>query len=530
MEAVWFNNYLPDSKRNLTYPAVPVFQFLIDSAARYPQNDALIFFNRHITFAELEELTNRFASYLQQKGVKKGDRVAIMAPNCPQNVICFFGALKAGALVVQTNPMYVEREIEHQLNDSDSETLILMADLYPKVKGVRANTPLKNVITFNIDGTASSVGDNTEDLQVILASFSPDYEKVDVTPDDLALLQYTGGTTGVSKGCMLTHSNLVANVLQTVEVVGKNYRRGNDHVIGVLPLFHVYGLTAVMNVSIYMGVTIILFPRFEPKSIIEAIHNYKVGIFYASPTMLIAINNHKEIGNYDLKCLHTCVSGSAPLPNEVKEAFFRLTGVEAVEAYGLSEASPVTHSNPVNGLVKSGSIGLPLPDTDMKVIDINTGDECGFNQPGEMWVKGPQVMNGYWNRPDETANVLEDGWLKTGDVVEVDKDGYVFIVSRKKDVIIAGGFNIYPVEVEDVLFAHPKVQETVVIGVPDSYRGETVKAYIVLKEGETCTEQEIIDYCRTKLAAYKLPRQVKFRPELPKSAVGKILRRVLREE
>jgi long-chain acyl-CoA synthetase len=328
---------------------------------------------------------------------------------------------------------------------------------------------------------------------------------------------------------MLTQRNLVSNVLQSMEVLGKNYRPGNDHVIGVLPLFHVYGLTCVMNMSVYTGVTMVLFPRFDPGAVIEAIHNYKVGVFFASPTMLIAINSHKDIDKYDLRCLHTCISGSAPLPNEVKEAFMELTGVEVVEAYGLSEASPVTHSNPVNGKVKTGSIGLPVPDTDMKAMDINTGEECAPKQPGELWIAGPQVMKGYWNRPDETENVLEDGWLKTGDVVEVDEEGYVYIVSRKKDVIIAGGFNIYPVEVEDVLFTHPKVMEAVVVGIADTYRGETAKAFIVLKEGESATAEEIIEFCRSRLAAYKVPRFVEFRDQLPKSAVGKILRRLLKD-
>ncbi|WP_238492542.1 long-chain-fatty-acid--CoA ligase [Desulfotruncus alcoholivorax] len=530
MEKIWFKNYLPDTRHSLTYPEVPVFQFLIDSARQYPENDAIIFAEKHISFSDLDLFSSRLARFLQDKGVRKGDRVAILAPNCPQNVIGFFGALKIGAIVVQNNPMYVERELEHQLNDSGSETIICLSDLYPKVKNIRANVRLKNIVTFNIDGSPVSTGDDTVDLQSVIHDYSSDYRQDSVGPKDLALLQYTGGTTGVSKGCMLTHSNLVANVLQTVEVVGKNYCRGNDYVIGVLPLFHVYGLTCIMNMSVYMGVTMILFPRFEPKTVIEAIHGYRVGVFFASPTMLIAINSYKEIGSYDLRCLHTCVSGSAPLPNEVKEAFFKLTGVEVVEAYGLSEASPVTHSNPVNGKVKIGSIGLPIPDTDMRVVDINTGEECPVKQAGELWVKGPQVMDGYWNRPDETAQVLEDGWLKTGDVVEVDEEGYVYIVSRKKDVIIAGGYNIYPVEVEDVLFTHPKIQEAVVVGIPDAYRGETVKAVIVLKEGETATSEDIIEFCRTKLAAYKVPRQVEFRRELPKSAVGKVLRRVLRGE
>lgn len=529
MEKIWLKNYLPDTRHTLEYPGIPVFDFLSNSSRQYPDNNAIIFFDQKITYRELELMSSRFTRFLQDRGVKKGDRVAIMAPNCPQNVISFFGALKAGAVVVQHNPMYVEREIEHQLSDSGSETIVCLADLYPKVKNVRESTSLKHMITFNIDGSPAATGDDTTDLGLILEKYSADYQKVEVAPEDLALLQYTGGTTGVSKGCMLTHHNLVANVYQAVEVLGKNYRRGNDHVIGVLPLFHVYGLTCVMNMSVYTGVTMILFPRFEPKAVIEAIDNYKVGVFFASPTMLIAINSYKDIDNYDLRCLHTCISGSAPLPNEVKDSFMKLTGVEVVEAYGLSEASPVTHSNPVNGKVKTGSIGLPVPDTDMKVIDISTGEECRQKQPGELWITGPQVMRGYWNKWDETVNVLEDGWLKTGDVVEVDEDGYVYIVSRKKDVIIAGGFNIYPVEVEDVLFTYPKVQEAVVVGIADAYRGETAKAFIVLKEGESATEEEIITFCRSKLAAYKVPRFVEFRDQLPKSAVGKILRRLLKE-
>jgi long-chain acyl-CoA synthetase len=530
LKKIWFEDYLPDTRRQLTYPEIPVFQFLTDSAREFPENDAIILAGKHTSFSQLDLYANRLARFLQDRGVRKGDRVAILAPNCHQNVIGFFGALKIGAVVVQNNPMYVERELEHQLNDSGSETLVCLADLYPRIKNIRSKVKLKNIVTFNIDDSPASTGDDTVDLQTIISSCSSDYRQESVGPGDLALLQYTGGTTGVSKGCMLTHRNLVANVLQTVEVLGKNYRRGNDYVIGVLPLFHVFGLTCIMNMSVYMGVTMILFPRFDPKTVIEAIDGYKAGVFLSSPTMLIAINSYKEIGNYDLRCLHTCNSGSAPLPNEVKEAFFKLTGVEVVEGYGLSEASPVTHCNPVNGKVKTGSIGLPLPDTDMRIVDINTGEECAVKQAGEMWVKGPQVMSGYWNRPDETANVLENGWLKTGDIVEVDEEGYVYIVSRKKDVIIAGGYNIYPVEVEDILFAHPKVQEAVVVGIPDAYRGESVKAVIVLKEGENAAPEEIIAYCRTKLAAYKVPRQVEFREALPKSAVGKILRRVLREE
>lgn len=530
MSRIWFNNYLPDTRRELDYPEVPIFEFLNDSTLKYPNNDAVVFFDQRITYQELNSLTNRFAKFLQDKGVKKGDRVAIMAPNCPQNVIGFYGALKIGAIVVQNNPMYVERELEQQLNDSGSETIICLSDLYPKVKNIRVNTPLRNIITFSLDGSASTIGEDTIDLKTILDDYDEDYTEVEVKHNDLALLQYTGGTTGVSKGCMLTHRNLVANVLQSAEVLCKNYKEGNDSIIGVLPLFHVYGLTCVMNMSIYKGITMILFPRFNAKSIIEAIHNNKTGVFFASPTMLIAINSHKEIGNYNLRCLHTCISGSAPLPNEVKDSFFKLTGVEVVEAYGLSEASPVTHSNPLNGKVNIGSIGLPVPDTDMRVVDINTGGDCKPHQPGELWVKGPQVMDGYWNQPDETANVFENGWLKTGDIVELNEEAYAYIVSRKKDVIIAGGYNIYPVEVENVLFEHPKIEEAVVIGVPDAYRGETVKASIVLRDGETATDEEIISYCRSKLAAYKVPKIIDIREELPKSAVGKILRRVLREE
>jgi long-chain acyl-CoA synthetase len=529
MEKIWYNSYLSDTKRQLEYPEIPVFQFLVDSAERYPNNTAVIFFGQKITFRELNELSDRFAHFLQNLGLKKGDRVAILTPNCPQNMICFFGVLKIGAVIVQHNPMYMERELEHQLNDSGCETLICWADIYPKIKNIRAATSLRHIVTFNMDGSEAPTSEGTVGLNDILAQYSSDYSHVPINPADLAVLQYTGGTTGVPKGCMLTHRNLVANVLQSFEVIGKNYRHGNDYIIGVLPLFHVYGLVCVMTISICAGITIILFPRFDPLAIIEAIHNYKVGIFAATPTMLIAINNHPDVGKYDLRCLHSCFCGSAPLPNKVKETFLALTGVEAVEGYGLSEASAVTHVNPMNGKIKIGSIGLPLPDIDIRIVDIATNEDCGIGQAGELWLKGPGVMLGYRNRPDETASVLEDGWLKTGDIAKMDEEGYAYIVSRKKDLIIGGGYNIYPMEVEEVLFTCPGVLEAVVVGMPDDYRGETVKAVVVRKKEATVTQEEIIAYCRSRLAAYKVPRIVEFRDQLPKTAVGKILRRVLRK-
>jgi len=373
-------------------------------------------------------------------------------------------------------------------------------------------------------------GSDVEPFLSVLKESANNPVKIEVDPEhDIALLQYTGGTTGVAKGVMLTHANLIANAVQCKAVLYK-LKMGRDRILGALPLFHVYGMTTVMNKGISIAAEIILVPKFDVKQILELISKTKPTLFPGAPTMYIGLINHPDLQKYDLSSIEACVSGSAPLPVEVKNRFEELTGGKLVEGYGLTEASPVTHSNPIWGKSITGSIGLPWPDTDSRVLDPSTGEELPTGQIGELAVKGPQVMVGYWNRPEDTAAVLKDGWLLTGDMGYMDEDGYFYIVDRKKDMIIAGGFNIYPREVEEVLFEHPAIQEAAVIGVPDPYRGETVKAFVVLKQGMEASEEELEKHCREKLAAYKIPRLYEFRSELPKTMVGKVLRRQLQEE
>lgn len=546
----WIASYPPETAPSLEYPRVSLTHFLEQSAATYPDNNAIYFMGKRITYRELLDLSYQFANGLIKRGVKKGDRVAIMLPNVPQTVICYYGALFAGATVVMTNPLYTERELIHQLNDSGAETIITLDLLYKRVASVRSSTPLKRLIITSIgdylpffkrmlypfvqkkDGHNPQVtyGSDVEPFLSVLKESANNPVKIEVDPDhDIALLQYTGGTTGVAKGVMLTHANLIANAVQCKAVLYK-LKMGRDRILGALPLFHVYGMTTVMNKGISIAAEIILVPKFDVKQMLELISKTKPTLFPGAPTMYIGLINHPDLQKYDLSSIEACVSGSAPLPVEVKNRFEELTGGKLVEGYGLTEASPVTHSNPIWGKSITGSIGLPWPDTDSRVLDPSTGEELPTGQIGELAVKGPQVMVGYWNRPEDTAAVLKDGWLLTGDMGYMDEDGYFYIVDRKKDMIIAGGFNIYPREVEEVLFEHPAIQEAAVIGVPDPYRGETVKAFVVLKQGMEASEEELEKHCREKLAAYKIPRLYEFRSELPKTMVGKVLRRQLQEE
>lgn len=546
----WIASYPPETAPSLEYPRVSLTHFLEQSAATYPDNNAIYFMGKRITYRELLDLSYQFANGLIKRGVKKGDRVAIMLPNVPQTVICYYGALFAGATVVMTNPLYTERELIHQLNDSGAETIITLDLLYKRVTSVRSSTPLKRLIITSIgdylpffkrmlyplvqkkDGHNPQVtyGSDVEPFLSIVKESANSPVKIEVDPEhDIALLQYTGGTTGVAKGVMLTHANLIANAVQCKAVLYK-LKMGRDRILGALPLFHVYGMTTVMNKGISIAAEIILVPKFDVKQMLELISKTKPTLFPGAPTMYIGLINHPDLQKYDLSSIEACVSGSAPLPVEVKNRFEELTGGKLVEGYGLTEASPVTHSNPIWGRSITGSIGLPWPDTDSRVLDPSTGEELPAGQIGELAVKGPQVMVGYWNRPEDTAAVLKDGWLLTGDMGYMDEDGYFYIVDRKKDMIIAGGFNIYPREVEEVLFEHPAVQEAAVIGVPDPYRGETVKAFVVLKQGMEASEEELEKHCREKLAAYKIPRLYEFRSELPKTMVGKVLRRQLQEE
>lgn len=547
----WLKYYPEGVRPNLEYPNIPLPAMLDDTAKKYPNNTATIFIGARINYRSLAAQVNRFAGALSAMGIKKGDRVAVMLPNCPQEVISFFAILKLGAIVVQTNPLYVEREIEFQMKDSGAETMITLDLLYPKVAKVRQNTPLKRVIATGIqdylpfplnllypiklkkEGHAVQLPPEPEVLRFkkILQGGPAAPPAVDINPaEDVAVFQYTGGTTGVSKGAMLTHRNLVANAVQVREWFPR-CREGKETVLGVLPLFHSYGMTTVKNFGVYTGSAMVLLPRFVINDVLKAINKYKPTLFPGAPTMYVAVINHPEVSKYNLSSITACLSGAAPLPLEVQQRFEAITGGKLVEGYGLSEASPVTHCNPLWGRNKIGTIGLPFPDTDVRIVDPeDPGKDLPLGEVGELAVRGPQVMLGYWNRPEENQKVFHNGWLCTGDMARMDEEGYTQIVDRKKDMIIAGGYNIYPREVEEILYEHPKVKEAAVAGVPDEYRGETVKAYVVLKEGEMATPEEILEFCRERLAKYKVPRIVEFRTDLPKTMVGKVLRRVLVEE
>ncbi len=550
MDRPWYRFYQENVPNSFDYPKIPLYSLLDRTADHFPDAVAMSFFGKKVRYRELQSLTRKMADVLYHLGVRKGDRVAIMLPNCPQTVITYFGALRLGTIVVNTNPLYVEREMIHQFNDAGAETLITLDLFYKKSKNTMGQTRLKRIIFTGVQDFLPFILRMLYPLKAkrekqwveipeeegifkwrdLIKGADEREEDEEVDANDVALFQYTGGTTGVAKGVMLTHRNLVANAYQ-VRLWIPQAVEGKEKALAVLPFFHVYGMTTAMNLPILMAAEMILIPRFETKQILHSIHKERPTIFPGVPTMYQAINMMEGVEKFDLSSVKYCISGAAPLPLEVMKRFKSLTGAKLVEGYGLTEASPVTHANPLEGIIKEGSIGIPFPDTDSKVIDMETGEDLSIGQAGELCVKGPQVMKGYWNMPEETMQVLtEDGWLKTGDIARMDEDGYFFIVDRKKDMIIAGGYNIYPRDIDEVLFTHPKIQDAVAVGVPDPYRGETVKAFVVLRPGETATEEEIIAYCREKLARYKVPKLVEFRGELPKSLVGKVLRKVLREE
>lgn len=531
-EKLWLKNYPQGVSYDMEYPGVTMPQLLEQAAAAFPARTAIAFAHLEIPYQMLLGMVYKVATGLSNLGLKKGDRVALMAPNCPQYVVGYFAIQKIGAIVVQVNPMYVERELEHILNDSGAEVIIAFDQFYPRIKNVRDITPLKHVIVFSL-GQPGPVGEGEDVIKAeeMLMSTPAQPPQVEIDVDnDLAVLQYTGGTTGVSKGAMLTHRNVVGNAQQiTAWFPGARY--GEESVLSILPFFHSYGMTTCMNYGIANASILVVLPRFDVDSMMAAIAKHQPTLFPGVPTMYIALNNYPDVGKYNVKSIKYCLSGSAPLPVEVLEQFEALTGSKLVEGFGLSETSPVSHCNPLVGLRKVGSVGVPFPTTDSKIVDLETGEkEMPVGEVGELIIKGVQVMKGYWNMPEETAKTLKDGWVYTGDIAKMDEDGYFYIVDRKKDMIISGGFNVYPRDIEEVLFENPKVQEAVVAGIADRYRGESVKAFVVLKQGESSTEEEIITYCRSRLAAYKVPKFVEFRSELPKTIVGKVLRRQLREE
>ncbi len=549
MEKIWLRHYDPGVPATIEYPRVPLFRLLEETADRYPDRVATSFFGATLTYRELDAATNRFAHALRDRGVKKGDRVGLLLPNCPQFVIAYYGALKAGAVVVATNPLYVEREVEHQFNDAGIETAVIFSRRYPLINAVRERTSLRNVIVTNIkdyfppvlrllytllkekkEGDRQALRQGDLDFERLL-HYAPEVRPVtDVGPDDIALLQYTGGTTGIPKAAVGSHFNLIADTMQMKAWLGLD-SANNARFLAVIPFFHAYGMIACMSIALATGSTLYLQPRFDIKDVLKTIQAEKIDYFPGVPTMYVAVNNSPLTPQYNLRAIKACVSGAAPLPLEVKRKFEELTGGKLVEGYGLSEALVATHANPLQGANKEGSIGLPFPDVDCRIVDVADGvTDMPLGQSGELCIKAPEVMQGYWKRPDETKVTLRDGWLHTGDIAKVDEDGYFYIVDRKKDMIISGGYNIYPRDVEEVLFTHPKVKEAAVAGVPDQKWGETVTGFVVLKDGEHATADEIRAYCRERMAAYKVPTVVEFRETLPKTLVGKVLRRVLAEE
>ena len=528
----------------------PLYSLLADSARLRPSNLCIHYQGRDFTYAQVEETSSRFASALVSLGVKKGDRVAIFMPNIPQLVFACFGVLKAGGIVVMCNPTYKERELEFQLRDSGAEVVVASRtvakgmDLFKSLADCRGRLSLRHVISTSLTdylpplkkrlaglaGIKDMPRPDTLDFVKLVETNAPMATPAAVDPvNDTALLQYTGGTTGVAKGAMLTHYNLVSNAVYGARLFPLTEK---DVSLCALPLFHIYGLTVTMNMPISVGATLVLLPSFHVEEVAKTIEKMKVTTFSGAPAMYIAINSKPNAKEFKLHSVRACMSGGSALPPAVRKKFIELTGGSLVEGYGLSETSPVTHVNPlVGGVVKDGSIGPPFCNTDAKIVDTENRDKVlPIGEVGELAVKGPQVMKGYWMKQAETDAVLEDGWFLTGDIAKMDEDGYFYIVDRKKDMINVGGFKVYPREVEDVLFEHPNIKETGVIGIPDAFSGEVVKAFVVLKDpSKKLTEQEVIDFCSQRLAKFKAPKKVEFLEELPKTLIGKVLRRKLRE-
>jgi len=549
-ERPWLKFYEPGVPPVLTYPEITLGNVLSQTAGNYPHHAALVFYGKKITYKELDALVNQFAHALIGIGVGKGDRVALMLPNIPQMVIAYYGTLRIGAVAVPTNPLYHEHELEVQLHDSGAETIVAVDMFYPVLSRVLSRTKVKHVVLCGVKDFLPfplnflyPIKARIEKQWVSVRRMPPLYDfeemlrhapatptNVDVASTDTALLQYTGGTTGVPKGAVLTHRNLVVNSTQTKAWLS-HAQEGREIILAAIPFFHVYGMTTAMNFGVLIGAEMILVPKFHTKEVITMIDKYHPTIFPGIQAMYLAIGNYPGITKYDLTSLHAAISGAGPLMREVQERFELLTKARIVEGYGLSEASPVTHANPIFGNRKIGSIGLPWPDTEARIVDLATGEFLvPVGETGELIIRGPQVMQRYWNKPDETARTLRNGWLYTGDIAKMDADGYFYIVDRIKDMIKTVGENVYPREVEEVLFKHPKVKEAVVVGLPDQFLGEKIKAYIVLKDGQLATEEEIIEYCSENLSKFKVPKEIDFRPQIPKTAVGKVRRYVLRND
>ncbi|MGH7529961.1 MAG: long-chain-fatty-acid--CoA ligase [Gemmatimonadales bacterium] len=551
----WFKHYDPGVPREATFADLTLPQFLERAAANHPDTPAVVFLNGRLTYRELTDQVDRLATALAALGVKKDHRVAIQLPNLPQTVIAYYATQRLGAHTVLTNPLYTAREMAHQWSDAGC-TVAVVSDFTfdQKIKDHRGELPISQYVIASIPEYLKfplnllaplklkrqkphpaiahvAPGPGIHFFKDLIARTEPRPPAVRIGMDDVAVLQYTGGTTGVSKGAMLTHKNLSYNVQQAHAWL-PGLRAGQEVMLSALPIFHVFGMTVCMNLPVYIGGTMVLLPN--PRDVpmlIKAIEKRRVTIAPLVPALFNAINQFPGVQQRDLSSVRVCVSGSAPLSIDVQQRFEQLTGGKICEGFGLTETSPITHINPLQGLRKIGTIGLPITNTDCRIVDIESGTrDLPSGEEGELLIRGPQVMQGYWKKPDETANVLKGGWLHTGDLAVMDGDGFFRIVGRKKEMIDASGYKVYPDEVDRVLMSHPAVLEAATIGVPDPARGETVKSFIVLRPGMRATAEEIVAHCREGLAAYKVPREIEFRAELPKSAALKILRRELQEE
>lgn len=539
----WLKHYSPHVPANIDYEKICIHQMLENSAVKYPDNTALIFMGYFVNYKELKEMVDRFAACLTDFGIKKGDKVAVLLPNCIHIVVAYFAILKLGAVAVMNNPLYTDRELEYQYNDSGSKALICMDWLAERMAALRPNTGIKQIVSASLADYLSEenqgsigaaplpAGEDIYDFKWCLDNYPPEPPQVDVAWDDTAVLQYTGGTTGLPKAAILTQSNL-SSMIQMYKAWIYDAVPGDGTMLAATPVFHILGMQVAMNLPVYMGWQNVLIPRPTPDVLLEAIRLYRPNFSPLVPTHYIGMLQHPDLAKTDLTCFIGLFSGGASLPVDVLHRFEEISGARICEGFGMSETSPQTHLNPYGegALRKPGSIGVGWIDTEIRVVDIETGQDVPFGQPGEMWFKGPQVTRGYYNKPEETAlAITEDGWLKSGDIVYMDDDGYFFVVDRKKDLIISGGYNIYPREIEEVFYKHPKVNKVASIGLPDERRGESVGVYISLKEGETATPEEFMEFCTGQLAKYKWPSVIEIWDVLPESNIGKLLKRELRE-
>ncbi len=539
----WLDHYDYWVPHHTSYPQRPLYEIIRRAAAEGRDLPATTFLGADLTFGELKNTVDRFATALVRHGIVKGDRVGIMLPNCPQYLIGVFAVLRLGAIVVNINPAYAAPEIEHLVHDSGIRMLLTLDRLAPAAAALRSGTNLETIVITALSEYSpeakppAAIAQTLRLADLLDESTRVDLPRVEIDPEeDVAVLQYTGGTTGVPKAAMLTHRNIFANTIQTELWHARSTERGRDRFLLVIPYFHIYGLTVGMMRGLWQGAQQILIPKYDVEVVLAALRDYQPTYFPAVPTIFVSLLNHPRLHEFNLDRVCTYNSGSAPIALEVLERFERIVNVPLNQGYGLSEASPVTHSTAHLARRKPASVGLPMPDTDMKIVDLDTGRrELPLGEEGELCVAGPQIMKGYWNKPEETAIALRTDdagvvWLYTGDVARIDEDGFTFIVQRKKDMIIVDGFNVYPSEVEDALHSHPAVMEAAAIGVAHAYHGEVVKAFVVVKPNQSVSGDELKAHCVARLAEFKRPRTIEIRDSLPKSTVGKVLYTTLRAE